>query len=47
MDHANFLLAANALVWLGLAGYLAFLCVGQKRLNERLKRLETLRDDQD
>jgi CcmD family protein len=45
MGKEGYLLAANAVVWLGLCGYLAFLASRQKRLEQRLKQLETLKND--
>ncbi len=48
MDHTTFLIAANAVIWLGVGGYLAWLAAGQKRLQDRLTQLEQLsRDDDD
>lgn len=45
MGKENYLLAANVLVWLGLCGYLGFVASRQKRLERRLKQLETLHHD--
>ncbi|MFP5223349.1 MAG: CcmD family protein [Acidobacteriota bacterium] len=45
MGKEGFLLVANAIVWLGLCGYLVFMATRQKRLERRLKQLETLKDD--
>ncbi|MFP5238263.1 MAG: CcmD family protein [Acidobacteriota bacterium] len=45
MGKENYLLAANVVVWLGLCGYMAFVASRQKRLERRLKQLETLQDD--
>jgi len=45
MGKETYLLAANVVVWLGLCGYLAFVAARQKRLEQRLKQLETLNDD--
>ena len=45
MCKENYLLAANVLVWLGLCGYLAFVASRQKRLERRLKQLETMHHD--
>uniref|UniRef100_A0A7C4EJ74 CcmD family protein n=1 Tax=Fundidesulfovibrio putealis TaxID=270496 RepID=A0A7C4EJ74_9BACT len=45
MGKESYLLAANVVVWIGLCGYLAFVATRQKRLERRLKHLETLNDD--
>jgi CcmD family protein len=45
MGKENYLLAANVAVWLGVCGYLLFLAGRQKRLERRLRQLETLRED--
>ena len=42
MDNSNFLLAANMVIWLGIAGYLVFLAGRQKALETRLRRMEAL-----
>ncbi len=43
MDGTGFLLAANVIIWAGVAGYVAFLALRQSRLETRLKHLELLR----
>ena len=45
MGNQGYLLAANVAVWLGLCGYVVFVASRQKRLERRLKQLETLRDE--
>jgi CcmD family protein len=45
MSATAYLFAANAVVWLGVAGYLAFLAMRQRRLDERLNQLELMRND--
>lgn len=45
MGKETYLLAANVAIWLGLCGYVLFLAARQKRLENRLKQLETLHDD--
>lgn len=47
MDHTTFLIAGNAVVWLGIGAYLAFLAMNQKRLGDRLAQLERLTHDED
>ena len=47
MDPTGFLIAGNAVVWLGFGGYLAFLAMNQKRLGERLTQLERLSSHED
>ncbi|MCA1946247.1 MAG: CcmD family protein [Desulfovibrio sp.] len=42
MDAQTALMAANALVWLGIAGYIAFLAGRQRLLSQRIDRLEHL-----
>jgi len=45
MDTGAFLLAANAAVWLGIGGYVAFLARAQKQLEQRLRQMELLRHE--
>ena len=45
MDTLTWVAAANAAVWIGLGGYLAFLGVTQRRLAARLAQLELLNHD--
>jgi CcmD family protein len=42
----EYLLAANAAVWIGLAGYLFFLARKQAWLEQRLQHLEAIEHDQ-
>ncbi len=42
MDNTGYLLAANVVIWLGIAGYLVFLAGRQKSLETRLARMEAL-----
>ncbi|QLA15593.1 CcmD family protein [Desulfolutivibrio sulfoxidireducens] len=44
MEKETYLFVANALVWIGVGGYLLFLSRAQARLKKRLERLETPRD---
>jgi len=46
MEKETYLFAANALVWIGVGGYLLFLSRVQARLKKRLNRLEMSRDDE-
>jgi len=45
MEKETYLFVANALVWIGVGGYLLYLSRVQARLKKRLKRLEIMRDD--
>lgn len=45
MDAFWWLVIANAVVWLGLGGYLAFLGVAQKNLEKALRGAELNSDD--
>ena len=45
MGYENYLLAANVAVWLGIGGYLVFLATGQKKLEQGLRRMETMFDE--
>jgi len=40
MEGTELLLAANAVVWLGVCGYIAFLAAQTRRLRLRLHQLE-------
>jgi len=40
MNASTYLMAANAAVWIGVAGYVAWLATRQRRLERRLKQLE-------
>jgi len=45
MGKEIYLFVANALVWVGIGVYVAFMAVSQKRLERRLNRLEVLSED--
>lgn len=47
MDAQGYLLAANAVVWIGLGAYAAFLWAGSLRLSRRLDQLEALTRDEE
>lgn len=47
IDAINWLMAANAAIWLGIGCYAAFLGAKQKRLALRLKQFEVLREEED
>jgi len=42
MAFTQYLFAANAAVWIGLAGYVFFLARNQARLEQRLHHMEAL-----
>ena len=44
-EPMNYLLIANVCVWLGVAGYVLVIAMGQKRTESRIKQLEMLQDD--
>ncbi len=44
MDNTIFLMAGNAVVWIGVCGYLAFLAQKQRRIDQRLAQMELLQD---
>ncbi len=44
MEKETYLFVANALVWIGVGGYLMILSRVQARLKKRLERLEAPRD---
>lgn len=46
MDSSNWLLMANAAVWLGIGGYVFVLARTQKLLDRRIRHMELLKDDQ-
>jgi CcmD family protein len=46
MEPMELLLAANAVVWLGVCGYIAFLAGQTGRIRRRLRQLE-LREESD
>lgn len=46
MDTAQYLLAANAAVWIGLGGYIFFLARRQAMMEQRLQHLEALDNEQ-
>lgn len=45
MGKEDYLFVANVVFWVGIGCYVAFLAVAQRRLAQRLKRLEVVRDD--
>ena len=47
MSFENYLLAANVLVWIGIAGYVAVLGGKSAALERRLRQLELLGGDDD
>lgn len=47
MQHADFLFAANVVVWIGIGAYVAFLAIRQRRLTQRCEQLELMRNDQE
>ncbi len=40
MTASTYLMAANAAVWIGVAGYVLYLASRQRRLERRLRQLE-------
>jgi len=44
MTDIQWLFYASVAVWLGIGGYAAFLASVQNKLEQRVSRLETLRD---
>jgi len=44
-SNLGYLLAANVALWLGIAGYLAFLASRQGRLERRIQQMETIQND--
>ncbi|MEF8823292.1 MAG: CcmD family protein [Desulfohalobiaceae bacterium] len=46
MEATELLLAANAVVWLGVCGYIAFLAGQTRQIRRRLQQLEH-REDSD
>lgn len=45
MGEIFWLLCANIIFWLGMAGYAIFLGVSQKGMERNLRQLEILQDD--
>ncbi len=45
MTNETYLFAANIAVWLGIAGYLAFLGVRSASMERRITQMEQLEDD--
>lgn len=45
MQSSQWLLYANAAVWLGVGAYLFFIARAQQRLERRLRQMEMLQDD--
>lgn len=44
-DTFTWLMAASALIWLGLGAYVTFIAVAQRTLQKRLKNLELWNHD--
>ncbi len=44
-ETMNYLLIANVCVWLGVAGYVLIIALGQKKTEMRINQLEMLQDD--
>ena len=44
MDAINWLIAANAALWIGLGAYMLFLLNRQANLEKRIQQMETLHD---
>jgi CcmD family protein len=44
-ENMNYLLIANVCVWLGVAGYVLVIAMGQKKTEARINQLEILQDD--
>ena len=45
MDTLTWVIMANAAVWLGIGGYMAFLATRQRSLAARLAQMEMLNHD--
>lgn len=45
MDMTWWLIIANAAVWLGIGGYLAFLGARQKNIAQQIRQLELVQND--
>ncbi|AEL79424.1 hypothetical protein Dde_4022 [Oleidesulfovibrio alaskensis G20] len=45
MDSSNWLLMANAAVWLGVGAYLFFMARTQQQLDKRIRQMELMNDD--
>jgi CcmD family protein len=45
--NTDYLFIANVAVWLGIAGYLAFLAAKSRGIAKRIDQLEMLKDDHD
>ena len=45
MTDMQWLLCASVAVWLGIGGYTAFLASAKHKLEQRMSRLEKLRDE--
>ena len=46
MNAETYIFAANAAVWLGIAGYCIYLALSQRQLSRRLDRLEHMQEDE-
>lgn len=47
MSSTTYLIIANSAVWLGIAGYLAFLATRAANLKKRAQQIELLEGDND
>ncbi|WP_081859033.1 CcmD family protein [Desulfohalovibrio reitneri] len=47
MEYLDYVLAANAAVWIGIAAYLGFLGSRQTRLRRRMEQLALLRGEEE
>jgi CcmD family protein len=47
MSAETYLFIANAMVWAGVAGYLAFLAARSNALTRRVRQLELMGEDDD
>lgn len=45
MDSSNWLLMANAAVWLGVGAYLFFMARTQQQLDKRIRQMELMNND--
>lgn len=45
MDSSNWLLMANAAVWLGVGAYVFFIARTQTQLDKRIRQMELINDD--
>ena len=45
MDSLTWVILANAVVWLGIGGYVAYLAACQRALASRIRHMEMLNND--